>query len=260
MCVVSSLLPPKRNSNTLYFVARIPTPRTPYTHNMLSDNAGRLPVRTRDPLDRADVEPDYYKPFVSPELVNKRNTEVHKHNAPLIRGNLNLTYERTQENSFLELGRARSATKFESVRGVPQNWLGLRIIIEEDPAFNDPGPSNTSGSCGSMNTSLPMGRISRCSFWAGPCGSCARSGPIRTALNRGEATWCVFDSRPTPLGVRACSQRPNAPLLDTGPGGGGGLHCATHGWWRYESPGSAQWNGNPLPARCCDKEQVSAHP
>jgi hypothetical protein len=76
---------------------------------------------------------------------------VHKHNAP-------------QDNSFLELGRALSATKFESVRGVPQNWLGLRIIIEEDPAFNDPGPSNTSGSCGSMNTSLPMGRISRCSF------------------------------------------------------------------------------------------------
>lgn len=73
-----------------------------------------------------------YKPFASPDLVNKRNSDAHEHNAPLIRGNLNLMYERTKDKRLQDLARALSGNKSD-------HWLGLRLVIE-GPGLNDPRP------------------------------------------------------------------------------------------------------------------------
>jgi len=110
----------------------IPMPHTPLTTTTRAEMAGSLPVRTFDPLSRVHVDPGPYKAFVSPDLVNKRNTQAHTANAPLIRGNLNLFYDQTKEKWFFKLGRAFSATKSDI-------WLGLRMIME-GPGLNDPGP------------------------------------------------------------------------------------------------------------------------
>jgi hypothetical protein len=107
-------------------------PHTPHTTTIRADKAGSLPVRTFDPLSRVHIDPGAYKAFVSPDLVNKRNSQAHTANAPLIRVNLNILYDQTQGKRFFELGRTFSATNLEI-------WLGLRMIMEGS-GLNDPGP------------------------------------------------------------------------------------------------------------------------
>jgi hypothetical protein len=137
----------------------IPTPHTTHPHNTRTDNAGRLPVRTLDPLLRTSVEPGAYKPFASPDLVNKRNSEAHEHNAPLIRGNLNLLYERTKEKKFHELARALSAGKSEL-------WLGLRMVIE-GPGLNDPRPKQHERIVWVEEYKFQSGEEFKVSLWGG---------------------------------------------------------------------------------------------
>lgn len=137
----------------------IPTPHTTHTHNTRTDNAGRLPVRTLDPLLRTAVEPGAYKPFASPDLVNKRNSEAHEHNAPLIRGNLNLLYERTKDKKFHDLARALSAGKSDF-------WLGLRMVIE-GPGLNDPRPKQHERIVWVEEYKFQSGEDFKVSIWGG---------------------------------------------------------------------------------------------
>lgn len=77
------------------------------------------------------VEAGAFSPWVTADLVNKRNSEAHKENAAKLRALLHETYT-GKERNYDDLARALSATALEK-------FLGLRLVLEGD-GFNDPAP------------------------------------------------------------------------------------------------------------------------